>query len=109
MARDVTPRLRLPKTAAKGEVIEVRTLISHPMESGLRKDAEGRTIPRGIINRLTVTFNDQPVIDVDLGPGISANPYFAFHATVPEAGEFLFCWHDDDGSIYEERRQIDVT
>ncbi|AUH65907.1 thiosulfate oxidation carrier complex protein SoxZ [Paracoccus zhejiangensis] len=109
MASNVTPRLRLPKTAAKGEVIEIRTLISHPMESGLRKDAQGRTIPRGIINRLVVTFNDQPVIDVDLGPGISANPYFAFHAMVPGAGEFLFSWFDDDGSVYEERRQIEVT
>ena len=109
MVRTVTPRLRLPATAAKDEVIEIRTLINHPMESGLRKDAEGRTIPRGIINRFAVTFNGQPVIDVDLGPGISANPYFAFHASLPESGEFHFRWWDDDGSVSEERRRIEVS
>ena len=101
-------RLRLPKTATKDEVIEIRTLITHPMESGVRKDDQGQVIPRKIINRLTVTFDGAPVIDVDLGPAISANPYFAFHATVPESGEFLFAWFDDDGSVHEERARVEV-
>lgn len=109
MAPPPEPRLRLPKTAAKGEVIEIRTLITHPMESGLRKDETGQPIPRAILNRLTVHFNGVLVIDLALEPAISANPYFAFHAAVPESGEFTFLWQDDSGALYEARRWIDVT
>lgn len=109
MADNVKPRVRVPKTASAGEVITIKTLISHPMESGQRKDKQGNVIPRSIINRFTVTFNGAEVIDVAMEPAISTNPYFEFEAKVPESGEFVFTWYDDDGSVYEEKKSIEVS
>ena len=108
MAEGVKPRVKVPKTAAVGEAVQIKTLISHQMESGQRKDKEGNVIPRSIINRFTCDFNGQNVIDVTLEPAISTNPYFEFAATVPEAGEFMFTWYDDDGSVYEDSKTIAI-
>ena len=109
MASGVKPRVKVPKTAAAGETITIKTLISHKMESGQRKDDDGNVIPRSIINRFTADFNGQNVIDVTLEPAISTNPYFQFEAVVPETGEFQFTWYDDDGSVYETAKKITVS
>ncbi len=108
MASGVKPRVKVPKTAAAGETVVVKTLISHKMESGQRKDKEGNIVPRSIINRFTVDFNGQNVIDIAIEPSVSANPYFKFDAVVPETGEFHFIWYDDDGSVYETKKGIKV-
>ncbi len=108
MAKGVKPRVKVPKTAAAGDAITIKTLISHKMESGQRKDDDGNAIPRSIINRFTCEFNGQSVIDVTMEPAISTNPYFEFEATVPEAGEFKFTWYDDDGSVYDEAKSIAI-
>ena len=108
MAENVTPRVKVPSEASAGEVVTIKTLISHQMESGQRKDSEGNTIPRSIINRFVATFNGETVIDVEMEPAISTNPYFEFQATVPESGDFVFTWHDDDGSVYEETASVEV-
>ena len=102
------PRVKLPKTAAAGEVITIKTLISHEMESGQRKDKDGNPIPRKIINTFTCAFNGQPVFACDLDPAISANPYFEFNAKVGESGTFKFTWVDDDGSVYEHEESIEI-
>lgn len=109
MASGVKPRVKVPKTASAGEAITIKTLISHKMESGQRKNKDGSLIPRSIINRFTCDFNGQNVIDVTLEPAISTNPYFEFEATVPEAGEFKFTWYDDDGEVYETAKSIAVA
>ncbi|WP_347140395.1 thiosulfate oxidation carrier complex protein SoxZ [Paracoccus sp. SSK6] len=109
MAENVKPRVRVPKTASKDEVITIKTLISHPMESGQRKDKDGNVIPRSIINRFTAEFNGQLVLDTTLEPAISTNPYFEFDAKVPETGEFKFTWYDDDGSVYEDAHKVEVS
>ena len=109
MAKGVKPRVKVPKTAAAGETIVIKTLISHKMESGQRKDSDGNKIPRSIINRFTCDFNGQNVIDVNLEPAISTNPYFQFESVVPNTGEFKFTWYDDDGSVYEKVKSISVT
>ncbi|TNE37503.1 thiosulfate oxidation carrier complex protein SoxZ [Roseovarius sp.] len=106
MAQDVKPRVKVPKSAAAGDAVTIKTLINHAMESGQRKDADGNIIPRSIINRFTCEFNGESVLDVKMEPAISTNPYFEFEATVPEAGEFKFTWYDDDGSVYEEAKKI---
>ncbi len=108
MADNVKPRVRVPSKASAGEEITIKTLISHPMESGQRKDKEGNTIPRSIINRFTATFNGELVIDVQMEPAISTNPYFEFVAKVPETGTFEFTWQDDDGSTYTESKEVTV-
>ncbi|NDV63601.1 thiosulfate oxidation carrier complex protein SoxZ [Puniceicoccales bacterium CK1056] len=108
MAKGVKPRVKVPKTAAAGDAVTLKTLISHKMESGQRKDDDGNPIPRSIINRFTCDFNGENVIDVTLEPAISTNPFFEFEATVPEAGEFKFTWYDDDGSVYETAKKIAI-
>ena len=108
MASGVKPRVKVPSSVSAGEGIEIKTLISHKMESGQRKDDDGNTIPRSIINRFTCTFNGETVIDVTMEPAISTNPYFQFEAKVPEAGEFVFTWYDDDGSVYEEKKSVTI-
>lgn len=109
MAEGVKPRVKVPKSAKAGEVITIKTLISHPMESGQRKDKSGNPIPRSIINRFTCDFNGENVIDVKLEPAVSTNPYVEFEAKVPEAGTFKFMWYDDDGSVYETEKEISVS
>ncbi|WP_394197413.1 thiosulfate oxidation carrier complex protein SoxZ [Litoreibacter albidus] len=108
MAKGVKPRVKVPKKAAAGDTITIKTLISHKMESGQRKDDDGNIIPRSIINRFTCDFNGENVVDVTLEPAISTNPYLEFEAKVPEAGEFKFTWYDDDGSVYEESKKIAI-
>ena len=105
MAKGVKPRIKVPKQASAGEAITIKTLISHKMETGLRKDADGNKIPQSIINRFTCDFNGSNVVDFDMKAGISVNPYFQFEAVVPESGEFKFTWYDDDGSVYEKNKK----
>ena len=102
------PRIKVPKTASAGEVITIKTLISHEMESGQRKDNDGNPIPRQIINKFTCAFEGQTVFECDLDPAISANPYFEFNAKVPASGTFKFTWLDDNGSVYEAEAPIEV-
>ncbi|WP_323785881.1 thiosulfate oxidation carrier complex protein SoxZ [Thalassovita sp.] len=109
MAEGVKPRVKAPKKAAAGETVTLKTLISHKMESGQRKNKDGSVIPRSIINRFTCEFNGKSVIDVTMEPAISTNPYFEFEATVPEAGDFKFTWYDDDGSVYEESKSVAIA
>lgn len=109
MAEDIKPRIRVPSTAKKDEIIEIKTLISHPMESGQRKDSQGKTIPRKIVNKMTVTYNGKPVFEAKLEPAISANPYISFFVKATENGEFAFTWTDDDGSVYKATQPITVS
>ncbi len=103
---NVKPRVKLPKSVAAGTPFKIKTLISHPMESGNRKDESGNPIPRHIINRFTCTFNGASVIDMELHPSVSANPFIEFDAVIDAAGEFKFAWYDDDGAVYEASKAI---
>ena len=102
------PRIKIPKDAKKGEVIQIKTLISHPMESGQRKDAQGKTIPRKIINKFSCEFNGKPVFAASLEGAISANPYLQFNALVDEEGVFKFVWTDDDGTVTTAEEKIAI-
>jgi sulfur-oxidizing protein SoxZ len=102
------PRVRMPTSAKVGEVIEVKTLISHEMESGNRKDKDGKAIPRKIIKGFTASFNGKEIFKTDWHPAISANPYLSFFVKVSEAGTFTFAWTDDDGSVYKAEQQVTV-
>ena len=102
----IKPRVKVPRKAAAGETITIKTLISHPMETGLRKDKEGNLIPRNIINKFVATFEGEEIISVDIDPAVSANPYFQFDMTVPGPGTIRFEWTDDDGSVYDIEKKI---
>jgi sulfur-oxidizing protein SoxZ len=103
------PRLKLPKEAKKGDIIEIKTLVQHPMETGLRKDASGNVIPRRIIKQFSATFNGAPVFAADLEPAVAANPYLQFTAKIDAGGTFRFTWVDDDGTVTTAEESITVT
>ena len=109
MADDIKPRLRVPSTAKKGEVIEIKTLITHPMENGQRKDAAGNVIPRQIVNALKVTYNDKPVVNVKLETAVAANPFMSFFVKVEESGTLKFAWTDDDKNSWTAESKIEVS
>jgi sulfur-oxidizing protein SoxZ len=104
----ITPRIRIPKKAKKGEVIEIKTLISHPMETGHRRDVGGQLIPRHIIHTFTCSYNGAEVFRADWHPAVAANPYLSFYTLATESGRLRFEWVDDDGSVYMAEAEITV-
>jgi len=109
MSDKAETRLLVPSTAKAGDIITIKTLISHPMLSGFTKDKDGKTIPREIINTFTCQYNGTQVFKMTLNPAISANPFIAFPVKVDKSGTFLFKWVDDNGSIYTDHASITVT
>ena len=110
MAIKTKPRLRVPSSAKKGEIIEIKTLVAHDMESGFRKDKKtGKTIPRDIINTFTAAFNGKVFFEAHWYPAISANPYQSFSYKAATSGEFLFTWKDDDGSVQTAKASLTVA
>jgi sulfur-oxidizing protein SoxZ len=103
------PRLKLPTEAKKGDVIEIKALLPHVMESGQRKDKDGKPIPRKIINKFACEFNGKPVFTANLESAIAANPYMQFHAKVEESGTFKFAWTDDDGTVTTAEEKIVIS
>ena len=103
------PRVKVPKSAKVGDVVEIKTLISHKMETGNRKDKKtGEKIPRLIINSFVAKFNGKQVFQSKMHPSISANPYIAFFLKVPGAGEFEFTWTDDNGKSWTAKKKLAV-
>jgi sulfur-oxidizing protein SoxZ len=103
------PRIRVPSQARKGEAIEIKTLISHPMETGHRRDTQGRLIPRQIIHTFICTYNGEEVFRADWHPAVAANPYLAFYTVVTESGRLRFEWVDDAGTAYTAEAEITVV
>lgn len=103
------PRIKLPESAKVGDIIDIRAVVSDMMETGNRKDADGKTIPRKIINSFVATFAGKDVFRAEFGPGISANPFILFSMRVPGPGAFEFTWTDDDGRRLTEAMVLNVT
>lgn len=106
---DPNRKLRVPATAKRGEVIEIKTLIMHPMENGFRVMTDGSVIPIHIIDRFTCRYNGEVVFEAEWFTAIAANPYFAFHTVARESGTIEIAWHDDQGPVYTESATIEVT
>ncbi len=107
---DAKPRIRLDKKEVrKGGIVEVKTLVSHIMETGLRKDASGKPIPRMIINTFTCELNGKFVFGCYPESAVSANPYFEFKFRPEESGTLTFTWIDDEGTRIEATETITVT
>ena len=105
----VKPRIKLDKKQAKaGELVEVKALVSHVMETGQRKDSAGNTIPRKIIKAFACKMNGKEVFAVTLEPAISANPYLSFFLRIDEPAALEFAWTDDDGSIYKAEAKVAI-
>ena len=89
--------INVPPKAKRGDVIEIRTLTSHIMETGFRHTASGALVPRDIITSFTCRYNGAEIFRADLFPAIAANPYLSFFAVASESGKFEFEWIGDNG------------
>jgi sulfur-oxidizing protein SoxZ len=95
-----TARVQVPNAAAKDEIFQIKALINHQMETGLRRDDQGNVIPRKIINRFVCRYNDVVVFGVDLHEAVAANPYIEFYLRATESGRLEFVWEEDGGGVY---------
>ena len=109
MSRMGAARVRMPGSAKHGEIIEIRTLVQHPMESGFRLDNTGKEIPRHIIESFDCTYNGREIFRAILHPAVSTNPFFTFYAVAAESGDFVFTWKDDEGGVATATSRLDVA
>ena len=100
--------INVPARAKRGEIIELKTLISHPMETGYRVGTNGVLIARDIITRFTCTYNGEEIFCAELSPAIAANPFIAFFTTATESGTIAFRWSGDNGFLATETAAITV-
>ncbi len=98
-----------PKTAKKGELVEIKAMILHPMETGYRVGTSGRTIPRNIIERFSAAWNGEEIFDMKFSPAIAANPYVAFFAAATASGRIVLRWTGGNDFAVEHSVDIDVA
>jgi len=106
MARAV---VSVPATAKRGEVIEIRTLVQHAMETGFRRTQLGELIPRDIIRSFVCAYNGEEIFRADFHPAIAANPLLVFSTVASASGTFEFKWAGDKGFSLTESAKITVT
>jgi sulfur-oxidizing protein SoxZ len=100
--------INVPAKAKRGEVIEIKTLISHTMETGFRPDNTGKPLPRDIITEFVCKYNGEEIFRADMFPAISANPFFVFSTIATESGTITFEWTGDNGFSANESAKITV-
>ena len=101
--------INMPSRAKKGDVIEIRTLIAHPMETGYRRGDDGALLPRNLIRRFTCRYDGEPVFAAELFPAVAANPLISFHTVATASGTLTFTWEGDNGFAQTETVSITVT
>ncbi len=101
--------INAPKTAKRGEVIEIRATIGHPMETGFRPDDSGKVMPRNIIQRFHCRYNGELVFSAEMFSAVSANPYLAFHTVATESGTLALTWEGDNGFSQTENITLSVV
>src|SRR6201995_879687 len=89
--------INVPAKAKRGEIIEIKTLMSHIMETGYRRTATGELVPRDIITSFTCRYNGTEIFRADLFPAIAANPFITFFTVATESGKVQFDWIGDQG------------
>lgn len=102
-------RVSMPQNAKKGEIIEIKTLIQHDMETGYRRDEKGQVIPRDIIVRFEARYGADVIFSAETFPGIAANPYLAFSTVATETADLSFTWTDLNGATTTALRKLTVA
>lgn len=100
--------INVPERARRGEIIEIKTLIAHPMETGYRRSQEGTRVPRDIIRLFVCTYNGAEVFRAELHPAIAANPFIVFSTVATDSGTLVFQWTGDNGFAVRESAAIVV-
>jgi sulfur-oxidizing protein SoxZ len=101
--------INVPAKAKRGEVIAIKTLISHVMETGFRHTNLGARIPRDIIDTFVCTYNGEEIFRAKLHPAIAANPFITFHTVATESGTIAFTWTGDKGFSATASAKITVV
>lgn len=101
--------IHMPAGARRGEVIEIRALIAHPMESGYRPDADGKLLARDIVRTFICRYNGEQVFAVKLHQAVSANPYIGFFTVATDSGTLEFTWEGDNGFAQTEQKILTVS
>lgn len=101
--------IHAPRSARLGEVIEIRTLISHPMETGFRRDSDGRPLPRDLIRRFSCRYDGELVFSAELFAAVAANPYIAFSTVATASGTLQLTWEGDQGFVHTETLALTVA
>jgi sulfur-oxidizing protein SoxZ len=102
------PRVRVPRIARAGEAFEVRTLMQHPMETGLRHEG-GRSVPRDMLLSLAVTIGGETVFEADFRNGTAANPFHVFHLRLARTSDIVFTWTDEQGRSVAATHRVTVA
>jgi sulfur-oxidizing protein SoxZ len=100
--------INVKRNAKRGELLEITTLIAHPMETGFRADSEGKMLPRDIIRRFSCTYDGEVVFSAELFPAVAANPYIAFSTVATASGTLVFRWEGDHGFAQTDSVAITV-
>jgi sulfur-oxidizing protein SoxZ len=101
--------INAPKTAKRGDTIEIKALILHPMETGFRPGTNGRIIPRNIIEHFSARWNGEEIFTMTFSPAIAANPFVSFFTVARESGRIDFLWTGDEDFRVVEQVTITVT
>ena len=102
------PRVSFPARVDAGEVFTVKALITHGMETGLRRDEAGNPIPRKIINRFVCRHDGAEVFSADFHESVAANPFVEFRLRATRSGLLEFSWEEDGGSVYRLEHDLSV-
>jgi sulfur-oxidizing protein SoxZ len=105
----IEPRVQAPGTVTRDDLFQVRTLIAHPMETGLRRDSDGQVIPRKLINRVSCRYNGATVFSAELHEAVAANPYLSFYVRASDSGVLEFVWEEDGGAVFTVEKPITVA
>jgi len=101
--------INIPPTAKRGEIIEIRATIGHPMETGFRPGDDGKILPRNIIQRFSCRYNGELIFSAEMFSAMSANPYIAFYTTAQNTGTLALTWEGDGGFAQTENVTLTVT
>ena len=101
--------IHLPPEIRRGQVVEVRATVAHPMETGHRRGSGGELMPRNIVRRLEARLNGELVFAADMHPALSANPYVAFHLRAAASGPLQLTWRGDQGFEHSETVAFNVA
>lgn len=109
MSVQPTIRVAAPERARVGEVIELKVMIQHAMESGYRRDAVGESIPRDLIKFFRCTFNGERIFEAEFHPGMAANPLLSFHMRATRSGTLKFEWLDQNNRRWDVQSDLQVA
>ncbi|MFZ7094456.1 thiosulfate oxidation carrier complex protein SoxZ [Primorskyibacter sp. 2E233] len=101
--------LNIPEQAARGDILQVKVLIRHPMETGFRSNRDGKIVPRDIIHEVRCTYGGAEVFGASFFPAVSANPFLSFYLRAEQTGEVTIRWIDEGGTEYSDARMLTVT